>query len=109
MTNRWRRTPPSSGASASKPYGNPSPTAIQQLAEQQISIAEVIKSWAVGTDPEVHIRKLQSLFASGATIVNVHSGHPDQERVIEFYARNVLPHFGQPSLSVGDTRSVSPG
>jgi hypothetical protein len=43
------------------------------------------------------------------SIVNVHSGQPDQERVIEFYARNVLPHFRQPSVSVGQIRSVSPG
>jgi F420-dependent hydroxymycolic acid dehydrogenase len=90
-------------------YDNPSPGGIQHLAEQQIPISEVVKSWAVGTDPEVHIRKLQSLFDSGASIVNVHSGQPDQERVIEFYARNVLPHFRQPSVSVGQTRSVSPG
>ncbi|HJS84759.1 MAG TPA: TIGR03557 family F420-dependent LLM class oxidoreductase [Acetobacteraceae bacterium] len=84
------------GPKAWHPYFNiPSPVKIQHLAESQIPIEEVIKEWAIGTDPEVHIKKLQELFASGATIVNVHSGQPDQQRVIQFYASNVLPKFAQ--------------
>ena len=31
------------------------------------------------------------LFASGATIVNVHSGQADQRAVIDFYGSHVLP------------------
>jgi hypothetical protein len=31
------------------------------------------------------------LFASGATIVNVHTGQKDQLRTIEFYGREVVP------------------
>ena len=37
--------------------------------------------------------RLFKLFESGATIVNVHSGQPNQQKVIEFYANNVLPKF----------------
>ena len=33
---------------------------------------------------------------SGASIVNIHSGQPDQRRVIEFYATHVLPKLPQP-------------
>ena len=50
-----------------------------------------MKSWAMGTDPAVHIRKMHELFESGVSIVNVHSGQPDQARVIDFYGEHVLP------------------
>jgi hypothetical protein len=30
-------------------------------------------------------------FDSGATIVNIHSGQPDQYKVIAFYGKHVLP------------------
>jgi hypothetical protein len=39
---------------------------------------------------------MHELFESGATVVNVHSGQPDQARVIEFYGTHVLPGFRQP-------------
>jgi hypothetical protein len=57
---------------------------------------EVVQtSWAIGTDPAVHIRKMHELFDSGVSIVNVHSGQPDQARVIDFYGEHVLPTFRQ--------------
>jgi TAT-translocated FGD2 family F420-dependent dehydrogenase len=73
------------------------PAVIQQKAEQQVPIEEVMKSWPVGTDPAVHIKAVKELFDSGATIVNIHSGQPDQRKVIEFYASHVLPAFKQPA------------
>jgi TAT-translocated FGD2 family F420-dependent dehydrogenase len=86
------------GPKAWRPYFDiPSPVKIQQLADSQVSIEEVTKQWAVGTDPEVHIAKLRELFDSGVSIVNVHSGQPDQRQVIEFYASHVLPKFTQPT------------
>jgi hypothetical protein len=36
---------------------------------------------------------MRELFDHGATIVNVHSGQPDQARVIEFYGTHVIPAF----------------
>jgi TAT-translocated FGD2 family F420-dependent dehydrogenase len=77
-------------------YNVPDPTDIQQQADRQTPIEEVLKSWAVGTDPAVHIDAVRELFDSGASIVNIHSGQPDQRRVIEFYASHVLPRFHQP-------------
>ena len=41
-----------------------------------------------------YIHELQE---SGASIVNIHSGQPDQRRVIEFYATHVLPKLPQPA------------
>ena len=53
--------------------------------------------WAVDTDPGVHIAKIRELFDSGVSIVNIHSGQPDQRQVVEFYGRNVLPKLGLPA------------
>jgi G6PDH family F420-dependent oxidoreductase len=85
----WRFTP----KAFKTLYGVPSPVDIQQQADSGTSIDEVTKSWAIGTDPAAHIKKMHELFDSGATIVNVHSGQPDQARVIDFYGSHVLPAF----------------
>jgi TAT-translocated FGD2 family F420-dependent dehydrogenase len=86
------------GPKAWHPYFDvPSPVKIQQLAEAQVPLSEVTKGWVVGTDPEAHAAKLRELFDSGATIVNIHSGQPDQRQVIQFYAAHVLPKFRQPA------------
>jgi alkanesulfonate monooxygenase SsuD/methylene tetrahydromethanopterin reductase-like flavin-dependent oxidoreductase (luciferase family) len=74
-------------------YNVPSPVDIQQQADASTSMDEVQKSWAIGTDPAVHVRKMRELFDSGVSIVNIHSGQADQGRVIEFYADHVLPTF----------------
>lgn len=85
------------GPKAFKTYfDDPSPAHIQQRADAEVPIDQVLQSWAVSPDPEVHIQKLRSLFDSGVSIVNVHCPMQDQRQVIEFYARNVLPHFRQP-------------
>ncbi len=44
-------------------------------------------------EPAAHVQKIKELFASGATVVNIHSGEQDQQRVIDFYAREVLPQL----------------
>ena len=78
-------------------YNVPSPTEIQQKADAGTSIDEVQKCWAIGTDPAVHVKKMHELFASGVSIVNVHSGQPDQARVVDFYGEKVLPAFKHPT------------
>ncbi len=57
----------------------------------ELPLEEVYGKWPISTDPEVHAQALVELFKGGATIVNVHSGQPDQMRVIEFYGEHVLP------------------
>jgi TAT-translocated FGD2 family F420-dependent dehydrogenase len=84
----WRFTP-----KAFKGYQNiPDPAQIQRRAEAEIPIKQVIEGWAIGIDPAVHIQTIEALFASGVTIVNIHSGQPEQRRVIDFYGEHVLPH-----------------
>ncbi len=84
------------GPKAWKPYFDISdPARIQQLADQQVPLEEVTKQWAISTDPAVHIAKIRELQETGVSIVNVHSGQPDQRRVINFYGSHVLPKFSQ--------------
>jgi G6PDH family F420-dependent oxidoreductase len=80
------------GPHAFKGYYNiPDPARIQATAEKDVPIEKVLETWALGTDPEVHIKKVKELHESGVTIVNVHSGQMDQQKVVEFYGSKVLP------------------
>jgi TAT-translocated FGD2 family F420-dependent dehydrogenase len=71
----------------------PDPAQIRRRAEAEIPLQKVYAEWATGTDPAPHVKAIEELFASGATIVNVHAGQNDQRRVIEFYGREVLPQL----------------
>ena len=55
------------------------------------ALAEVFADWTVSTDPDAHVQAMKKLFDSGVSIVNIHSGQPDQQKVIEFYGKEVLP------------------
>lgn len=82
------------GPKAFKGYYNiADPARIQQRAEAELPIEQVTKSWAVGTDPALHVTKIRELQDSGVTIVNIHSGQADQRKVIEFYGSQVLPRL----------------
>ncbi|MDB5396909.1 MAG: TAT-translocated F420-dependent dehydrogenase, family [Rhodospirillales bacterium] len=82
------------GPKAFKGYQDiPDPGTIQQRAHSEIPLEKVLSSWAIGSDPAVHIQKLQELFDSGATIVNIHTGQADQKRLLDFYGTDVLPKF----------------
>lgn len=86
------------GVKAWKSYYNiPDPVTIEQRANAETPLDQVMKSWAVGTDPAVHVNAVRELFDSGVSIVNVHSGQPDQRKVIDFYASHVLSKFHQPA------------
>jgi TAT-translocated FGD2 family F420-dependent dehydrogenase len=80
------------GPKAFKTYYNVrDPQSIQRQAEREISLDKVMADWPVSTDPAPHIKTVTELFDSGVSIVNIHSGQPDQKRVIEFYGKEVLP------------------
>lgn len=70
----------------------PDPARIQQLAEQWWTLPQVYGRWPVSTDPAVHIKAVRALLGMGATPY-IHSGQPDQHRVINFYGQHVLPHL----------------
>jgi TAT-translocated FGD2 family F420-dependent dehydrogenase len=80
------------GPKAWKPYYNVrDPKVIEERANAEIPLEKVIEGWPIGTDPEVHTKTISDLFKSGATGVHIHSGQPDQKRVIDFYGSEVLP------------------
>jgi hypothetical protein len=48
-------------------------------------LPKVFGDWTVSANPDAHVQTIKMLFDSGVTIVNIHSGQPDQQKVIEFY------------------------
>jgi TAT-translocated FGD2 family F420-dependent dehydrogenase len=86
---QWRFIP-----NAFRSYFNiTDPAEIQKRAEAEVSLETLAGQWPVSTDAEPHIAAIKELFDSGVSIVNIHSGQPDQDRVIDFYAAEVLPAF----------------
>ncbi len=77
-----------------KYYNVADPAEIQRQADSEVPLEQIVGEWPVGTDPAIHVAAINKLFESGATIVNIHSGQPDQKKVIEFYASSVLPKLG---------------
>jgi TAT-translocated FGD2 family F420-dependent dehydrogenase len=82
------------GPNAFKSYYNiRDPKEIKKRADSEVPLEKVYGDWPVSTDPAIHTRTVTGLFDSGASIVNIHSGQEDQERVIEFYGKEVLPRI----------------
>lgn len=83
----WRFIP-----KAFKTYYNVrDPQEIQKRADAELPLEKVYGDWPVSSDPNVHIKAVNDLFQSGATIVNIHSGQADQKKVIDFYGKQVIP------------------
>lgn len=80
---------------AFKGYQNiPDPVEIERQAQSELlPLRKVYGDWTVSQDPAVHAQALTRLFDSGVSIVNVHSGQPDQQKVIDFYGKEVLPRL----------------
>jgi F420-dependent hydroxymycolic acid dehydrogenase len=69
----------------------PDPRKIEHGAKAKVSAQDVYSKWVVADEPAPHIQMLRGLAELGATDVFVHSGQSDQQRVIDFYGREVLP------------------
>ena len=65
-----------------------------EAAFEPITEEMVAESVVCGPDPERHVEVIRKAERAGYTHVCVHQVGPDQERFIEFYAREVLPEFG---------------
>jgi G6PDH family F420-dependent oxidoreductase len=80
------------GPKAFKTYYNiRDPKEIQRRADSEIPLEQVYGEWPVSTDPNVHLKAINELFESGASIVNIHTGQADQKKLIDFYGKEVLP------------------
>src|ERR1700689_1258196 len=74
----WRFIP-----KAFKTYFNiRDPQTNQERATAENPIQKVYSKWQVSADPDVHVKTVLDLFKSGVTIVNIHSGQADQNKVI---------------------------
>jgi F420-dependent hydroxymycolic acid dehydrogenase len=69
------------------------PAQIERRAQSELPLSKVYGDWTVSRDPTAHIEAINKLFDSGVSIVNVHSGQPDQQKVIEFYGKEVVPRL----------------
>ncbi|MGC2653463.1 MAG: F420-dependent hydroxymycolic acid dehydrogenase [Mycobacterium sp.] len=69
----------------------PNPVDIQRAAEAN-PLDKVISGWATGTDPAVHITKVQAVLDAGATPF-VHFPQQDPAAATAFYRTQVLPHL----------------
>lgn len=79
---------------AFKGYQNiPDPAQIERRAQSELPLPKVYGDWTVSANGADHVQTIQKLLDSGVTIVNIHSGQPDQQKVIEFYGREVLPRL----------------
>jgi TAT-translocated FGD2 family F420-dependent dehydrogenase len=74
-------------------YDVADPAAIERRSDAEIPLDELLADWPVGTDPAIHLAAVRALFDSGVTIVNIHSGQADQQKVVGFYGRSVLPEL----------------
>ena len=82
------------GPKAWDPYYNVrDPQEIERRANAEVPLEKVMDGWPISTDPDVHVEAIAKIFESGATEVHVHSGQPDQKRVIDFYGKEVLPRL----------------
>lgn len=67
------------------------PREVQRVAEREASLDRVVETWLVSRDPAEHVNQIRKLADAGATQIAIHSVQPDQDTLIEFYARDVLP------------------
>jgi TAT-translocated FGD2 family F420-dependent dehydrogenase len=85
--SKWRF-----GPKAWKPYFDiRDPKEIEARAMREVAAEKVSEGWPVGTDASAHIKVIEALFQSGATMVNIHTGQEDQMRAIKFYKDEVIP------------------
>jgi F420-dependent hydroxymycolic acid dehydrogenase len=84
---------------AFKGYHNiPDPAQIERQARSELPLSKVYADWTVSQDPAAHVEAITRLFDSGVSIVNIHSGQPDQQKVIDFYGKEVLPKLRRAAI-----------
>lgn len=71
----------------------PDPRDILEDAEENIALDEVKKQWTIGADARTHIESIEKMVDDGVTHIYIHSGQEDQEYVIDFFGREVLPNI----------------
>jgi TAT-translocated FGD2 family F420-dependent dehydrogenase len=78
------------------------PRAILEDAKKNVDLDEVKKQWVIGADAKTHIESIQKQAEAGVTHIFIHSGQEDQEMVIDFYKREVLPNIDHEIMQPND-------
>lgn len=71
----------------------PTPTHYEQVAKM-VTVEDVAKHVVCGPDPEPYIKKIEESVKAGFDHVCIHQIGGQQQEFIEFYTKEVLPHFG---------------
>jgi TAT-translocated FGD2 family F420-dependent dehydrogenase len=79
---------------------NPDPVNINAQADTIVPLEEVYNRWTVSEDPQIHAKAIQALFDGGVSQVFIHSGQADQQKVIDFFGKQVLPLVRKQALDV---------
>ena len=66
-----------------------------EQAAQLVSEETVTKTVLLGKDSEAHIKKIQQCKELCINKVYIHQIGPDQEGLIKFYKKEIMPHFEQ--------------
>jgi len=83
---------PNAGLSGELSQELPTPTHFQQ-ATSTVTEEQVAKSVICGPDPQRHIESIQKYVDAGFDHIYVHQVGHDQEGFLNFYQREILPHF----------------
>lgn len=70
----------------------PTPTHYEQVAKM-VTVDDVAKYVVCGPDPEAHIKKIEENIRKGFDHICIHQIGDQQQEFMEFYAKEVLPHF----------------
>ena len=70
----------------------PTPAHYEQVAEM-VTVEDVAKHVVCGPDPEAHIRKIEENVKRGFDHICIHQIGQQQREFMEFYKKEVLPHF----------------
>jgi G6PDH family F420-dependent oxidoreductase len=86
---------PTSGLSGELSQVLPTPTHFEQ-AVSPLHRADIVANFACGPDPERHIDAIRPYVDAGYDEVYVTQVGPDQDGFLDFYEREILPHFSTP-------------
>jgi TAT-translocated FGD2 family F420-dependent dehydrogenase len=79
---------------------NSDPRAILSQSRKDVEIDEVLESWVISPDADAHIEAIQKLAEGGVTHVYIHSAQENQQAVVDFYGKHVLPEVQHEQSSV---------
>jgi len=75
------------------------PRVIEKMGLDSVPDKALEEIYVISTNPEDHIKKIESAFSCSFDHVCLFSSSPDEDKTIDMYAKKVLPYFTQRSTS----------